>query len=341
MHKGIHVRVALATAVVAALSNAPLALAVESATCAAPGDPHAGRQFTLSARTEPMLGDFTYRWDLDSNGSFETDTGTDGAVTTEKTAAGTYTFGVQVTDPSFSEGDPKRQATGRCDVTVVNDKPFPYFEMHPIADNFPTAYEAIRFTFSASDSEDDVNQVGEKHAIDFDGDGQFEFNAAGNGEVFTSFPAGFDKDITHRVTDAAGAFVDTKMRIKTAADPFGLGDSRVLANLSLAPLASVTAKAPKRVKRKTLLKKGVTASFSWGASWGRVLMTPSIKRTNPAFTYQPETAYAPGHKLTTKPFPPQLKKLAKPGAKLVLNWTARSYVSNVEKTGRLVVKITR
>ena len=330
------------TVTVAALTLLPAtpAVAVDSASCRSSGEAHAGRQFTLSSQTEPITGSYTYRWDLDHDGTFETDTGEESTVKVERATAGTYTFGVQVTDADFPPGDPKREARGTCDVTVVNDQPRPLFEAHPLGESFPTAYEALRFTYGGSDSENELNQRPMTHAIDFDGDGRFEYTVQGAGEVFASFPAGFDKDVTHRVTDDAGASVDTRLRIKTTPDAFGIGDGRVLAPLSTAPLGTVTAKAPKKIKRRTLLKRGVTATFSWGASWGRVRVQPAVKKVA-AFTFEPDTAYAPGQRVAVKPLPPQLKQLVRKGAKkLELRWTAAGK-TGIEKKGTLVVRITR
>ena len=347
MYRRFDVRTAgaglLAAAAMMSLPAAP-ALAVDSASCGAGGEPHAGRQFTLSARTEPISGDFTYRWDLDGDGSFETDSGEEGSVRTEKTTEGTYAYGVAVTDAAVPAGDPKREARGTCNVTVVNDKPTPYFEVHPVAESFPTAYEATRFTYSGSDGEDDLNQKPMSHSIDFDGDGRFEYAAQGAGEVFASFPAGFDKDVTHRLTDAAGATVETKLRIKVTSDPFGFGAGAVLAPLATDSLPKVQASAPRTIKRKTLLKRGVVASFTWGAAWGSVRITPAVRhggKEQTSFEFQGDAGYAPGQRIAIKPLPPQLKPLIRKGAKkLQLRWTARGKDGGEQK-GTLVVRIKR
>lgn len=327
------------------LAPAAPALAVDAASCTAGNEsPHAGRQFTLSARTEPITGDYEYAWDLDGDGSFETPKGTESTLRTERATPGSYTFGVQVTDNELPADDPKRQAKGTCTVEVVNDRPVAYFEAHPVEESFPTAYEALRFTYRGSDGEDDLNQVPMTHAIDFDGDGQFEFTAKGTGEVFASFPAGFDRDVTHRLTDAAGASVDTRIRVKAVPNAFGIGAGAVLAPLGLGALPKVTATAPRTVKRKTLLKKGFVAKFHWGPSWGRVVAIPSVRhrgKTATGFPFQGDAGYAPGQQLTIKPLPPQLKPLIKRGAKkLQLRWAARGHDGN-EQTGTLVLRIKR
>ena len=322
-----------------ALAMAPApALAVDSVNCAATGDPHAGREFTVQARTAPIVGTYTYRWDLDNDGTFESDRGSDANLRTERAAAGTYTFGVLVTDGDAAAGDPKREARGKCDVTVINDLPLPNFGVHPVGASFPTAYEATRFTFVASDNENDLNQVAMTHSIDFDGDGQFEFRARGDGEVYASFPAGFDKDVTHRVTDSAGGSVDSTIRIKPPRNAFGIGGTAVIAPLSVGTLPPVTARAPKSVKRKTLLKHGVVATFDWGATWGRVKLVPAIKKTT-GFVYEGNAGYAPGQQLTVNRLPPALKSLIRRGAKKIeLRWTARGQ-AGAEQQGKLVIRI--
>jgi hypothetical protein len=337
-HRNTLIALALAGAGMS-LAAAP-AEAVDSVSCRAGEQPHAGRQFTLVASTEPIVGDYRYRFDLDGDGSFETDTGTENRTRTEKTTPGTYTYGVVVTDQEAPADSAKREARATCEITVVNDLPTAYFEAHPVEEPFTTAYEATRFTFSGQDNEDGVEQRAMTHSIDFDGDGQFEFTARGDGEVFASFPAGWDKDVTHRLTDTAGGSVDTKIHVKGPRNAWGIGGDKVIAPLSTGPLTAVAAKAPKSIKRKTLLKKGVVATFTWGAAWGRVVLTPAVKKVT-AYSFEGDAGYAPGQQVVVKPLPPQLKGPIKKGAKkLLLRWTAKGH-EGPEKTGTLVVKITR
>jgi hypothetical protein len=326
-----------------AAMQAPPALAIDSATCSGGSAPHAGRPFTLSAKTQPIVGSYRYAFDLDNDGVHETVTGIESSVRTERTTAGTFTYGVSVTDDDVPAGDPKREAHGTCDVTVVNDAPIGGIEAHPLAEPFPIAYEALRFTYTGTDTENDVNQVPMTHSIDFDGDGQFEFTSPrGDGEVFASFPAGFDKDVTHRVTDAAGASVDTKLHITARPNPFGFGGAAVLAPLGRGALGNVTPSAPRSVKRRTLLKRGVRATFSWGATWGHVRITPYLKHGRTKWTgqsFEGDTGYAPGQQLTIKPLDSDFRKLVKRGAKtLQLRWTAAGQ-EGPERKGTLVVRI--
>ena len=338
-HRNTLIALALAGAAMA-LPAAP-AHAIDSASCEAGGDPHAGRQFSLIARTQPIVGDYSYAFDLDNNGSYETVTGSESTTKTEQARAGTYTYGVSVTDNEVPAGDPKREARGTCQVTVVNDPPVPNFEVHPVEESFPTAYEATRFTFSGHDNENDLNQVAMTHSIDFDGDGQFEFTAQGDGEVFASFPAGWDKDVTHRITDSAGASVDSKIHVKPPRNAFGIGGNTVIAPLSRGTLPKVTATAPKTVKRKTLIKKGFVAKFTWGAAWGRVTARPAIGKESTSFSYEGDAGYAPGQQLTINRLPPSLVKKIRRGAKKIqLRWTAKGQ-EGAEQTGTLTVKIKR
>jgi glucose/arabinose dehydrogenase len=57
-------------------------------------------QFTALGSSDPEGGTLTYKWDLDGNGSFETDTGTTGLATKSYSAQTNVDVRVQVTDPA-------------------------------------------------------------------------------------------------------------------------------------------------------------------------------------------------------------------------------------------------
>jgi PKD repeat protein len=60
-----------------------------------------GQNVTLDASASTDQGTITdYKWDLDGNGTYETDTGTNPRVTTSFASVGTHSVGVQVTDNS-------------------------------------------------------------------------------------------------------------------------------------------------------------------------------------------------------------------------------------------------
>lgn len=330
----------LVTAVALTAMPATPAMAIESGTCRGSSDAHAGRKFWLGTDTSPITGNYTYAWDLDNDGTHELDTGTDGTLEQVREKAGTYTFGVRITDNDVAAGDPKRQASGKCDVTVANDLPTHRFEVH---ERSPAPYGVVRFTYDGWDLENELNERPLKHAIDFDGDGQFEFTAEGAGEVYASFPPGFDKDVTHRMTDDAGGTVDTRVRVKTADDPFGVGvgDGRVLGPLSDGPFAKVTASAPKSIRRRTLLTKGLVVTFGWGPALGSAEIEPVIGKVT-GFTYGGERSYAPGQRLMVQRLSTALQKKIRRGAKKIqLRWVVKGLERSYARTGTLTVKITR
>ncbi|MEA2169734.1 MAG: hypothetical protein QOF76_3034 [Solirubrobacteraceae bacterium] len=315
------------------------ALAVDSVGCGtATGDgaPHAGRYFDVSPRASPIVGGYTYAWDQDGDGVFETSS--DYSLRVLEQHAGTYRFGVRVTDSDFPVGDPRHEATGTCDVTVVNDLPENVFEAQPW-DQTPVAYEALTFHYGGRDPEDSLNGKLLTQEFDFDGDGTFEYKAEGDGEVRVSFPSGWDGVVTHRVTDEAGGSVDATLPIKTR-DVTGFGGSKVLVPVSSdGPLGQVTANAPKSISRKALLRGGLAATFSWGAVAARANLVPVIKKTRgqPIVT---GGRYAPGERLALKPLDRGLVKLVRHGAKQIeLRWTV--YANSGERTGKLVVKIAK
>src|SRR5262249_23539394 len=101
----------------------------------------------LTADTVPFVGDYTYAWDLDNNGTYETPDSV-GTVTTHEDLPGTYTYGLLVTDTDLTAGDPKYQAHASCRVTVLNDPPQPSLEAQPFRHSGPVAHEAVMFLYS-------------------------------------------------------------------------------------------------------------------------------------------------------------------------------------------------
>jgi hypothetical protein len=81
-----------------------------------PASPRKGQAVTFdaSSSSDPDGTIVGYRWDLDGNGSFETDTGATAAASRTFVAAGTYTVAVRVTDDRGASDDASTQ------VTVVN-----------------------------------------------------------------------------------------------------------------------------------------------------------------------------------------------------------------------------
>jgi hypothetical protein len=88
---------------------------------------------------------------------------------------------------------------------------------------------------------------------------------------------------------------------------------------------------------------GVAATSSWGPTWGYAELVPVVRlghAVETGFSYNGESGYAPGERLTTERLPPALKDLIRRGAtRIALRWTARGK-TGPERHGTLVVRIT-
>ncbi len=124
----------------------------------------AGVSFDASASKDPDGTVAKYEWDLDGNGSYETNTGA--TATTNQTYAtpGNRTVGLRVTDNSGTT------ATSSVALTVQNRAPTASFTATPN----PAVINAT-VTFDASASKDPDGTVA-KYEWDLDGNGSYETN---------------------------------------------------------------------------------------------------------------------------------------------------------------------
>ena len=146
--------------------------------------------FDASASSAPSGSTITrYEWDLDGNGSFETDTGS--TPTTSKTYpdAGTVAVGLRVTD---NQGN-----TSVATVNVmVNAPPVPSFVFQP---ETPVRGEPVTFVSTSQDPDGRIAS----YEWDLDNDGQFD---DGNGQIATyTFPTAGAKAVRLRVVDNLGS----------------------------------------------------------------------------------------------------------------------------------------
>jgi PKD repeat protein len=145
--------------------------------------------FDASASSSPNGSITRYEWDLDGNGSFETDIGS--TPTTSKTypAAGTVAVGLRVTDD--------HGATGVATVNVtVNAPPVPSFVFQP---ETPLRGEPVTFVSTSQDPDGRIAS----YEWDLDNDGQFN---DGNGQTATyTFPTAGVKTVRLRVVDNLGS----------------------------------------------------------------------------------------------------------------------------------------
>jgi PKD repeat protein len=183
-----------------------------------------------------------YEWDLDGNGSFETNTGT--TATTSKTydAAGTVNVKLRVTDSDGATTDIAH------DVTVANPAP-PTAKM-TFSPN--PALAGGNVTFDGSGSADADHTI-TKYEWDLDGDGTYERDTGGNAKTTNSYGSPGSYTIGLRVTDSDGLQGTTTGTLNVNSPP----DNNTLFGVTINDEATYT-RAPK-VKLSLRFPAGVTA----------------------------------------------------------------------------------
>jgi PKD repeat protein len=129
-------------------------------------------------------------WDLDGNGSFETNTGTTQTASRSYGSIGKRTVKVQVTDVYGAK------STASVDV-LIHRAPTAAFTAAP-----SPAFVGELVTFDGSSSSDDESVA--KYEWDLDGNGTFETNTAANPKATKTFAAPGTLTIRLRVTDNRG-----------------------------------------------------------------------------------------------------------------------------------------
>ncbi len=143
---------------------------------AQPGRPvNATVSFNGSASKDPDGTIAKYEWDLDGNGSYETNTGATATTTKTYATIGARTIGLRVTDNIGAT------ATTTQTVTIQNRPPTASFTVSP---NPATAGATV--TFNASGSTDPDGTVA-KYEWDLDGNGSYETNTGATATTTRSF----------------------------------------------------------------------------------------------------------------------------------------------------------
>jgi YD repeat-containing protein len=158
--------------------------------------------FDASGSSDPEGPIAKYEWDLDGNGSYETDTGTNASVTKNYPAKGGVAVGLRVMD---SDG---ATATTTVGLTVQNKAPSASFTAAP---NPVSTLTQVSFDASASSDSDGTVT---KYEWDLDGNGSYETDTGSTATASRSFEAAGDREIGLRVTDDDGS-TGTATRIVT------------------------------------------------------------------------------------------------------------------------------
>jgi PKD repeat protein len=152
-----------------------------------------------------------YEWDLDGNGSYETDTGTTATTSHTYSEAGTYPVGLRVTDDDGATDEVSHDVTVTTPPPPPNQAPTAAFEYSPSS---PAIGEEVGFDGSGS-SDSDGNVAG--YEWDFDGDGTYETDTGTTATTSHTFDQAGTYQVGLRVTDDDGATATTSTDVDVVA----------------------------------------------------------------------------------------------------------------------------
>jgi PKD repeat protein len=157
--------------------------------------------FDAAASGDPDGTIAKYEWDLDGNGTYETDAGTSASSNRSYPTIGTRQIGLRVTDNNGAT------ATTTRSLSIVNTPPTAAFTSAP-----NPAPSGTTISFDASASSDSDGSVA-KYEWDFDGNGSYETNAAANAIISKSFTTPGNRTVGLRITDNNGATATTSQTV--------------------------------------------------------------------------------------------------------------------------------
>jgi PKD repeat protein len=158
-----------------------------------PANTNATISFSASGSVDPDGTIAKYEWDLDGNGTYETNTGTTKTASRSYTTPGEVTVGLRVTDNKGATGSTTKV------ITIKNQPPVASFTATPSP---ATAGAAV--TFDASASKDPDGTIA-KYEWDLDGNGTYETNTGTTATTTRSYPTAAEPAVGLRVTDDRGA----------------------------------------------------------------------------------------------------------------------------------------
>jgi YD repeat-containing protein len=197
-----------------------------------PADTNATVNFDASASNDPDGTITKYEWDLDGNGSYETNTGAKATATRSYSIPGDRAVGLRITDDKGETGTATRT------VTIKNQLPTASFTATP-----NPVLSGANTTLNAAASVDPDGSI-TKYEWDLDGNGTYETSTGTTASLTTSYATPGERTVGLRVTDNSGDSVTA---------------TRALVVENRAPVASFTA-SPNPVL------SGVTVNLNASAS---------------------------------------------------------------------------
>ncbi len=195
--------------VVTAIDTSSLESSHSSQVSATPmsNPPTASASATPTSGTAPLTVSFTgtgtddgsvtkYEWDFDGNGTYDWSSTTGGNTVKTYSSAGTYTATLRVTDND--------NLTGTASLTITVSSP-PSEKRSPTASlsatpTSGTAPLTVTFTYSGTDTDGTI----QKHEVDFDGNGTYDFVSTSSGSVSYTYGQAGNYTATLKVTDNDG-----------------------------------------------------------------------------------------------------------------------------------------
>jgi hypothetical protein len=205
--------------------------------------------FNGSASSDPDGSIVNYRWDLDGNGTLETDTGTTATVTRSYSSASTVAVRLRVTDNDGGIAETTHSLTINPP-PPVNELPSAAFTVSP---NQALTGETVTFNGVGSNDPDGtiVN-----YKWDLDDNGSFETDTGTTATVTRSYPAPAVVDVSLRVTDNDGAVSDTRRRLTVLTRP-------PTSSLDISPNPAIAGQTVTFDGSASSDPDGTIASYSW------------------------------------------------------------------------------
>jgi YD repeat-containing protein len=196
--------------------------------------------FDAAASSAPGGTITKYEWDLDGNGTFETDTGATATASRTYTAIGPVTVGLRVT----RDGGRTAETTRTLTVKAPNQAPTASFTATPNPAN-----EGQTVNFNASGSGDPDGSIA-KHEWDLDGNGSYETDTGTTATASRAYTAVGPVTVGLRVTDGENATATT---------------TRSVTVQNVAPTASFTVAPSPAATRQTVTMSGSASADGAGA----------------------------------------------------------------------------
>ncbi|HXD56178.1 MAG TPA: N,N-dimethylformamidase beta subunit family domain-containing protein, partial [Solirubrobacteraceae bacterium] len=169
---------------------------------ATPTSPRPGQSFTLDASgsTDPNGGIVDYSWDVNGDGTYETDTHSNPVLTTSLANAGTYNVGLRVTDKTGATAGTTRT------VTVGN---FPPVVKATATPNPVSAGQNVTIDASGSTDQGAITD----YKWDLDNSGTFATDTGSTSKVTTSFATPGQHTVGIEATDDHGVSARTTITV--------------------------------------------------------------------------------------------------------------------------------